>query len=259
MDDTYVFPNPTNPWEETFPEYVDVPDFSKDIAADFIAMKIGDVTGDVEVGGATGIKTRSTRNVMLEDGAIRAGNTYEVTVSLEDLYETYGYQFTRDWNADYLEFVEVMPNLALGINLNNFGLNRLEEGVITTSWYDEGDAFKKEGDNRLFVLRFQGKRAGQLSSLMTVSSKVTKKECYVGQSVEDLELSVRSANCLRNAEIKHIGELVQKTEAEMLKTKNFGRKSLNEIKQLLSEMELSLGMKLENWEPPAQGNSAEEN
>lgn len=70
------------------------------------------------------------------------------------------------------------------------------------------------------------------------------------RSVEDLELSVRSANCLRNAQIHHIGELVQKTEAEMLKTKNFGRKSLNEIKQLLSEMGLSLGMKLDNWEPP---------
>lgn len=70
------------------------------------------------------------------------------------------------------------------------------------------------------------------------------------RSVEDLELSVRSANCLRNAEIHHIGELVQKTEAEMLKTKNFGRKSLNEIKQLLTEMGLGLGMKLDGWEPP---------
>jgi DNA-directed RNA polymerase subunit alpha len=70
------------------------------------------------------------------------------------------------------------------------------------------------------------------------------------RSVEDLELSVRSANCLRNADINFIGELVQKTEAEMLKTKNFGRKSLNEIKQLLSEMELHLGMRIEGWEPP---------
>jgi len=70
------------------------------------------------------------------------------------------------------------------------------------------------------------------------------------RSVEDLELSVRSANCLRNAEIRYIGELVQKSEAEMLKTKNFGRKSLNEIKQLLSEMDLSLGMKIDGWEPP---------
>lgn len=64
------------------------------------------------------------------------------------------------------------------------------------------------------------------------------------RSVEELELSVRSANCLQNANIHLIGELVQKSEAEMLKTKNFGRKSLNEIKEILTEMGLSLGMKL---------------
>jgi DNA-directed RNA polymerase subunit alpha len=67
------------------------------------------------------------------------------------------------------------------------------------------------------------------------------------RNVDELELSVRSANCLKNADIRHIGELVQKTEQEMLKTKNFGRKSLNEIKEILSEMGLSLGMKLENF------------
>jgi DNA-directed RNA polymerase subunit alpha len=70
------------------------------------------------------------------------------------------------------------------------------------------------------------------------------------RTVEDLELSVRSANCLKNANITYIGELVQRTEAEMLKTKNFGRKSLNEIRQLLEEMDLSLGMKIDDWEPP---------
>jgi DNA-directed RNA polymerase subunit alpha len=64
------------------------------------------------------------------------------------------------------------------------------------------------------------------------------------RSVEELELSVRSYNCLKNADIKTIGQLVQKTEAEMLKTKNFGRKSLNEIKEILSEMGLAFGMKL---------------
>ena len=67
------------------------------------------------------------------------------------------------------------------------------------------------------------------------------------RSVDELELSVRSANCLKNADLRYIGELVQKTEAEMLKTKNFGRKSLNEIKEILSEMGLTLGMKLEDF------------
>jgi DNA-directed RNA polymerase subunit alpha len=68
------------------------------------------------------------------------------------------------------------------------------------------------------------------------------------RTVEELELSVRSANCLQNAGITYIGELVQKTEAEMLKTKNFGRKSLKEIRDLLAEMDLQLGMKIDKWE-----------
>ena len=72
----------------------------------------------------------------------------------------------------------------------------------------------------------------------------------LNKSVDELELSVRSYNCLKNANIRTIGELVQKTEAEMLKTKNFGRKSLNEIKEILQGMGLSLGMKLDNWPQP---------
>jgi DNA-directed RNA polymerase subunit alpha len=69
------------------------------------------------------------------------------------------------------------------------------------------------------------------------------------RSVEELELSVRSANCLKNANIQYIGQLVQRTEQEMLKTKNFGRKSLKEIKEVLSSMGLSLGMKLDGFDP----------
>ncbi len=67
------------------------------------------------------------------------------------------------------------------------------------------------------------------------------------RSVNELELSVRSANCLKNADIKFIGELVQKTESEMLKTKNFGRKLLNEIKEILADMDLHLGMIIPNF------------
>ena len=76
--------------------------------------------------------------------------------------------------------------------------------------------------------------------------------------VSELELSVRSANCLKNANITLIGELVQKTEAEMLKTKNFGRKSLNEIKAILEEMGLSLGMKLDKFPLAAEQKGSEE-
>jgi DNA-directed RNA polymerase subunit alpha len=75
---------------------------------------------------------------------------------------------------------------------------------------------------------------------------------HLYRGVNELELSVRAANCLRNANIRWIGELVQKSEQEMLKTKNFGRKSLNEIKEILQEMGLQLGMKLESFTPPEQ-------
>ncbi|MFN4284166.1 MAG: DNA-directed RNA polymerase subunit alpha [Alphaproteobacteria bacterium] len=69
------------------------------------------------------------------------------------------------------------------------------------------------------------------------------------RKVEELELSVRSANCLKNDNIIYIGDLVQKTEAEMLRTPNFGRKSLNEIKEVLAQMGLHLGMEIPNWPP----------
>ena len=67
--------------------------------------------------------------------------------------------------------------------------------------------------------------------------------------VEELELSVRSMNCLKNDNIIYIGDLVQKTEPEMLRTPNFGRKSLNEIKEVLTTMSLYLGMEIPNWPP----------
>ena len=69
------------------------------------------------------------------------------------------------------------------------------------------------------------------------------------KKVDELELSVRSANCLKNDNIVYIGDLIQKTEAEMLRTPNFGRKSLNEIKEVLAGMGLHLGMEVPNWPP----------
>jgi DNA-directed RNA polymerase subunit alpha len=81
-------------------------------------------------------------------------------------------------------------------------------------------------------------------------SEEDKLNEYLWRSVDELELSVRSANCLQNANIHYIGDLVQKSEAEMLKTKNFGRKSLKEIKEILAQMGLALGMKIPNWQGP---------
>ncbi len=85
--------------------------------------------------------------------------------------------------------------------------------------------------------------------LPTVEEEIKKVPTFnenLLRSVNELELSVRAANCLKNAGIETIAEMVQKTESEMLKTKNFGRKSLNEIKEILAEMGLSLGMKVDD-------------
>ncbi len=102
-------------------------------------------------------------------------------------------------------------------------------------------------DQLSVFLNFEEEPEPVIESIQSISPQFNPN---LLRSVEELELSVRSANCLQNANIKYIYELVQRTEAEMLKTKNFGRKSLNEIKDILAEMGLSLGMKLDGFVPP---------
>jgi DNA-directed RNA polymerase subunit alpha len=103
--------------------------------------------------------------------------------------------------------------------------------------------------DQLFIfITFEEEEEAEMSYSEDEEEKETFNENLL-RSVDELELSVRSANCLKHANIKLIGDLVQKTEAEILATKNFGRKSLNEIKEILAEMGLSLGMKLDNWPP----------
>ena len=81
------------------------------------------------------------------------------------------------------------------------------------------------------------------------STKAPQVDPILLQPVDDLELTVRSANCLKAENIFYIGDLIQRTETELLKTPNLGRKSLNEIKEVLATKSLTLGMKLENWPP----------
>jgi DNA-directed RNA polymerase subunit alpha len=104
-----------------------------------------------------------------------------------------------------------------------------------------GLAAKLLKDHMAIFINFEEEMETEAAS----ESKPEIRNENLNRSVEELELSVRSYNCLKNANIQTIGELVQKTEAEMLKTKNFGRKSLNEIKEILASMGLSLGMKID--------------
>jgi DNA-directed RNA polymerase subunit alpha len=111
--------------------------------------------------------------------------------------------------------------------------------------------------NQLSIfITFEEEEEGEIA-ISGEQDEIEKLNENLFRSVDELELSVRSANCLKHANIKLIGDLVQKTEAEILATKNFGRKSLNEIKEILSEMGLSLGMKLENWPTKKAGEEME--
>ncbi|MGQ3180140.1 MAG: DNA-directed RNA polymerase subunit alpha, partial [Blastomonas fulva] len=91
--------------------------------------------------------------------------------------------------------------------------------------------------------------SGSVSQAAPEEGDANQINRYLLKKVDELELSVRSANCLKNDNIIYIGDLVQKTEAEMLRTPNFGRKSLNEIKEVLSSMGLRLGMDIPGWPP----------
>ena len=94
---------------------------------------------------------------------------------------------------------------------------------------------------------FVGEELVEVKEEVIVEEPKEKMNEHLFRRIDELELSVRSANCLENADIKYIGELVKRSEGEMLRTKNFGRKSLNEIKEILTKMNLTLGMDLENF------------
>ena len=125
-------------------------------------------------------------------------------------------------------------------------------------WPDESK--KIEAQTALLQMQQSGELAlleklGQSDSAQTEINKIeaasdsNQINRFLLKKVDELELSVRSANCLKNDNIIYIGDLVQKTEAEMLRTPNFGRKSLNEIKEVLSSMGLRLGMDIPGWPP----------
>ena len=118
-----------------------------------------------------------------------------------------------------------------------------------------GLAAKLVKDHMNIFINFEEEIETTSSSSEDRSGKPQIRNENLNRSVEELELSVRSYNCLKNANIQTIGELVQKTEAEMLKTKNFGRKSLNEIKEILATMGLSLGMKIDEHGNAVPGNN----
>ena len=130
---------------------------------------------------------------------------------------------------------------------NSFDFDKLTFDLETDGSLSPRDALAYAAmilrEHTKFFISFAVDEADELNS----SDVTGEVNMNLYKTIDDLDLSVRSNNCLKNAEIKYIGELVTKTEADMLKTKNFGRKSLNEIKVLLMKMGLHFGMEIENF------------
>jgi DNA-directed RNA polymerase subunit alpha len=127
-------------------------------------------------------------------------------------------------------------------------LDRLVIDVETNGVVDPEDAVRQSARILVDQLSVFAALEGTLESAQS-SSKTPQVDPILLRPVDDLELTVRSANCLKAENIYYIGDLIQRTENELLKTPNLGRKSLNEIKEVLASRGLTLGMKLENWPP----------
>jgi hypothetical protein len=174
VDAAYVFPDPSNPWAEAFPEVYNVNNLDANIDdADFVAVKIGDVNGSVTANNFADVDNRNMEGVFafnVADAALKAGNEYTVTFTAADIAKIQGYQFTLTFDNEALELVDLISGV---VTEDNFGMRFVSEGMITTSWNGEAKA-----DEVLFSLVFSARVDAQLSELIGVSSRYTVAEAY---------------------------------------------------------------------------------
>ena len=188
IERAYVFPNPANPWQEDFPEVVSINNLPAAglSNADFVAVKVGDVTLDAVTNSAMAVEQRDMDGVFyLEtaDESLKAGNTYTVAFTAGDMAGLEGYQATLSFDREALELVDIVEGVAKS---DNFGLRYLGEGLITTSW--NGNTAQPQGAV-MFSLVFRATADAQLSELLSVNSRVTKAEAYrTGGRFQDVAL-----------------------------------------------------------------------
>ena len=252
-------------------EFSTIPDISEDITEIVLNLKALDVWLDVEGEKSATIDVVGPKIVtgadIYSDGSVRILNTSHVICTVapggkfkaEILIRSGKGYITSDLIKDTLP-VSVIPidavfspvkKVSFSVTDTRVGqrsdFNKLVLEVSTNGAVTSEDALayaaKILKDQLSVFINFQ-EIDDEIQSADTVQIDARLNE-NLYKSVDELELSVRAANCLENAGIRYIGELVIKSESEMLKTKNFGRKTLNEIKDLLSEMGLHLGMKIE--------------
>ncbi len=182
VDQSYVFPDPTNPFVPPYPEVININNLSQDVLDnDFIGVKIGDIDGSAVPNNLTDNQT-ANRNIdeeltfAITDRSLRANNQVKVAFNASDFNNVLGYQFTLNFDKEVLEFVDVEASGLTGLSVNNFGLAKIDEGIITTSWNANGVDLS-DGEE-LFVFTFNVKEDAKLSEALKVSSEYTKAEAY---------------------------------------------------------------------------------
>jgi hypothetical protein len=175
----YVFPNPENPWQEAFPEIINVNDLAGALSGqDFVAAKIGDIDLNAKVNAMTA-QTRTTQGQFLfnlENQELIAGNEYYIPFRSNQIDDIQGYQFTLDLDKQKVELVDIRYQV---ITAENFGFRMLDEGLITTSWNKSGQLTERFGKEEvLFTLVIKAINDAPLSEVLRVNSRLTTAEAY---------------------------------------------------------------------------------
>ncbi len=164
--------NPTNPFANSIIEVKNFNNINGEARADFIAVKIGDVSGDAEPQDLGSVDDRTFNGVFelnTQDIAFEAGEEVEVTFTSEEMKEILGYQFTMNFDNKVIDLSDIIAGVA---SKENFGLSMVNEGIITASWNGA------TAENEVFTLNFTAKQAGKLSQVLSISSEFTQAEAY---------------------------------------------------------------------------------
>ncbi len=189
----YQFVDPTNPFDAPRDQNVTFGSVKETKDVPFVAIKMGDVSQDARASNAVVSKSRTNGQLSIEvdERSVAAGETYKVNFKSSDFKNIIGYQFTLKFDASAVTY-EGMEAGVLNTTEANFGLNRLNSGIITTSW-DSKEAVSYGKDEVLFTLIFKANKNAKVGQMFTITSDVTAAEAYNGQNeVEGVKMGVRT-------------------------------------------------------------------
>ncbi|MEP7321373.1 MAG: cohesin domain-containing protein [Saprospiraceae bacterium] len=195
----YKFKSSTNPFGETFPESYSISKFSQNVSADFVGIKIGDVNGSVTPNQLMGSEVRSPGKSMIlhtEEQAFKANDIVEIPVSISSEEVIQGYQFTIGFDATKLQFITLNTS-STEMTMANFGTQRVNQGILTTSFATLHPL--TNSDKALFILKFKALKAGQLSDVIHLNSKLTMAEAYnLNNEILSVQLDVNNKTSIHS-------------------------------------------------------------